>query len=728
MKNLLLFTSILCLTYSCQPNYDKGSPEHIAEVSAALNDDALIHADGDYNNWLLHGRTYKEQRFSPLDQINKENIGELGLAWTLNLGSRKGIEATPIVVDGIMYVTSEWSKIHAIDTRNGNLIWTYDPKVNRDISSYICCDAVNRGVAVYRGDVYAGTLDGRLVSVDASTGVLNWEVTTIPEDQSYTITGAPRVFDGKVIIGNGGAEFYSRGYVTAYDARSGNLEWRFYTVPGNPSEPFENPILEEAAKTWTGEWWSMGGGGTVWDAIAYDPELKLIYLGVGNGAPWDRNERSPDGGDNWFLSSIVALHADDGTYAWHYQTTPGDTWDYTSTQHMILAELEIDGAVRNVIMQAPKNGFFFVLDRETGEFISAEAYTFQNWAVKIDENGRPVEEDYARYTAESNVVISPGPYGGHNWQPMSYSPVTGLVYLPSHMMSTPFSGVAGYKYNEADGSMASGVNANVSVATKLYKPTIADPEAPDPMKPFGRLIAYDPVKQEEVWAVEQISHWNGGVLSTASNLVFQGNAQGIFSAYDAESGDLLWQKDVRGGVIAPPVSYMVDGIQYVSVAVGWGGATGIGSKFTNHLYPGTIYTFSLGGSAQYPDKNDSPPPSFTGLDPTVSPVEIGQGYNTFLEYCAGCHVLGMGGGVVPDLTMSSDQVLNSYREIVLGGQLLEHGMPDFGEILDEENLELIRQYILYTAKSFRDGMDPLEYMTNLAQLQYLADTTPDLMD
>ncbi|MFT4565934.1 MAG: quinohemoprotein ethanol dehydrogenase [Saprospiraceae bacterium] len=362
-------------------------------------------------------------------------------------------------------------------------------------------------MAVYKGSIYWGTIDGRLLSVDASTGTLNWEVMTVPIGENYTITGATRIAKGNIIIVNGGAEYDARGFVTAYDAGTGEKQWRFYSVPGNPANEDENAIHSKARDTWTGEYWKMGGGGTVWDAIVYDPELDQLYLGVGNGSPWDLDIRSPQGGDNWFLSSIVALDPDDGTYKWHYQTTPGDTWDYTSTQPMILADLTIEGQDRKVIMQAPKNGFFYVIDRTDGSFISAKPYTYANWATEIDNNGRPIEAEGARYNDGQNRVIAPGAYGGHNWHPMAFNHETGLVYIPAHMSSLAYSQNEKFSHNAVDGGGASGTGWNVSYAHQLYRPLVMDDEAPNPyVPPIGRLVAYDSVNQKEVWSRKMTSH------------------------------------------------------------------------------------------------------------------------------------------------------------------------------------------------------------------------------
>ena len=403
-----------------------------SDAEGSVTDSSLAGADAQVDDWLSYGRTYAETRFSPLDQIDEGNVGELGLAWSYATGSTRGLEATPLVHDGVMVATGSWSTVFALDARTGRELWRFDPQVDGAVGARACCDVVNRGVALYADRVYVGALDGRLIALDARTGARVWEVQTTDPELPYTITGAPRVVKGKVIIGNGGAELGVRGYVSAFDADTGKQVWRTYTVPAAPSEKQESNALEEALKTWTGdEWWKVGGGGTAWDSMAYDPELRLLYIGTGNGSPWVRQIRSPDGGDNLYLSSILALNPDNGELVWHYQTTPGDNWDFTATQHMILADLVIDGQPRKVIMQAPKNGFFYVLDRQTGKLISAENYVEVTWASHVDKaTGRPVEvigQDYK----EGLALVKPTAFGGHNWHPMSFNPKTGLVYIPA---------------------------------------------------------------------------------------------------------------------------------------------------------------------------------------------------------------------------------------------------------------------------------------------------------
>ena len=519
-----------------------------AAVAARVDDARIRNADRESGNWMSYGRTYDEQRYSPLDRIGAANVGTLGLAWYYDLDTAaRAQESTPLVIDGVMYVTSAWSKVFALDAATGRELWRYDPKVPGAAGINACCDVVNRGVAAWEGRLYLGTLDGRLVAIDAETGKPAWEVMTVEPGSRYTITGAPRVVKGKVIIGNGGGEMGVRGYVTAYDAATGQQVWRFYTVPGDPSKPFENPALELAAKTWKGEWWKLGGGGTVWDSMAYDPDLDLLYIGTGNGSPWNRAIRSPGGGDNLFISSIVALKPESGEYVWHYQTTPGDTWDYTAAQHMILADLTIEGRARKVIMQAPKNGFFYVLDRATGELISASAFATMNWAKGIDmKTGRPIETAEARYGETGRPFIAqPGPGGAHSWQPMSYSPRTGLVYFP--VMEAVFPYFPDKDFRKRTLAWNTGVDFNAGSL-----PT--DQGILDQIKAGlkGHLVAWDPVGQREVWRVQHEHPWNGGALSTAGDVVFHGDALGEFAAYDARTGAKLWSVATGTGILAPP--------------------------------------------------------------------------------------------------------------------------------------------------------------------------------
>ena len=695
MKKIVLLLSAAVLVLGSIAFITKlipGSQLHIAKVVGAVQDQQIANIDDNSGDWLTYGRNYGEERYSPLSQITKENVNQLGLAWSINLGTSRGIEATPLVVDGIMFISGPWSVVYAIDTRKGKILWTYDPQVPKGFGEKACCDVVNRGLAMYKGNIFVGTLDGRLVSINAATGKKKWEVLSVSHDRSYTITGAPRVMDGKVIIGNSGAEYGVRGYVTAYDAMTGKKVWRFFTVPGNPANGFEHPEMEVAAKTWKGEWWKYGGGGTAWDAFAYDPKLKLIYVGTGNGSPWNREIRSPGGGDNLYLSSILAIHAETGKLKWHYQTTPGESWDFTAVQQIILTQLEIKGKKRDVLMQAPKNGFFYVLDRNTGELLSAEPYVYVNWASKVDmKTGRPVETPNARYLT-SNEQIYPGPFGGHNWQPMAFNPKTNLVYIPAREQSFTYGNQQDFVYDKDHWSL--GISSNPA------NPTNKDAKF---AKSYGKLIAWDPVLNKEVWSKVEKTTWNSGVMTT-SDLVFQGTAEGDFNAMDARTGKVIWTKNLGTGIVAPPITYLVDGVQYVTIAVGWGGVQGQSNRNTEQINPGTVYTFAIGKNAAMPVFEKQPKKEYLTLPVEVTEAQVEKGSNLFGKYCSACHTLSAGnpGGNIPNLTYSHPDIMGAFQQIVGDGIFLPKGMPKFGGRLSNEDISNIKGYILATAKKNRE--------------------------
>src|SRR5215471_11270939 len=387
---------------------------------------------------LAYGGNWAEQRYSPLDQINASNVGRLGLAWTAEIPVAPGTPAqthqenTPLVVNGVLYGITPWSVVYAVDLHTHKEVWRADPEVDQSIwQSRICCGVVNRGIALYQGKVIAPVVDGRLRALDMSTGKVLWQVRVSPENMAYTITMAPRVIKGgKVVIGVSGGEYAIRGFFSAYDVKDGKLAWRFYTVPGDPSKRFENLALEAAAKTWSNEseWWKIGGGAAVWNGLAYDGDNDIVYVGTGQPGPWTDMHRGP--GDNLFANSIVAVRGATGKYLWHYQEVPGDNCDYDSTADLMLLDLLINGRNRQVIIHAPKDGFFYVLDRKTGEVISADPITKVSWASGIDlKTGKPNVNPEARYRTTA-VRVMPGPSGGHVWEPWSYSPLTGLVYFP----------------------------------------------------------------------------------------------------------------------------------------------------------------------------------------------------------------------------------------------------------------------------------------------------------
>ncbi len=708
---------VLACVAGCSSNDDSNDTKHTS-VAPAVDESPItadevgslaplnpgqriVDGDSEPGNWLTHGRTYLEQRYSPLAAINADNVEKLGLAWYFDIETKRGVEATPLIVDGVMYVTGSWSIVYALDAATGKQL---DPQVPREVGGKACCDVVNRGVAWWGDSVYVATFDGRLVALNINTGEPVWIVQTTPPEQVYTITGAPRVVKGKVIIGNSGAEFGVRGYVGAYDATTGELAWRFYTVPGDPSQPFENPALQMAAKTWTGEWWLAGGGGTVWDAIVYDPELDQLYIGVGNGSPWERKIRSPGGGDNLFLSSIVALKPDTGEYVWHYQTTPGENWDYTATQPIILAELKVYGTMRKVLMQAPKNGFFYVIDRRSGELLSAEAIVPITWASHVDlKSGRPVETVGIRDRDEV-VMTSPGPLGAHNWHPMAYHPDTGLVYIPTRLDAFPYKTQKDFVYDGRVGVYNLGVSLP---AAQMPEDPVERDAALNGLT--GALIAWDPVKNREVWRHPDNVSWNGGVLATAGNLVFQGQAAGNFVAYRADNGEKLWDFGAQTGVMAGPVSYSVDDEQFIAVAVGWGsGFALLGGQAARRIGVRNIsrvLAFKLAGQATLPAQDDEPyeipdPPPMNASVETVA-----SGRSLYHNFCFTCHGdSAISGRVLPDLRYLTPESHAEWPAIVLGGARQSRGMLGFAELLSNEDSEAIRAYVIERAHAERNGV------------------------
>jgi quinohemoprotein ethanol dehydrogenase len=660
-------------------------PAIAADRAADVDGARIAAADRDPANWMTYGRTYSEQRFSPLSKITADNVNQLGLAWFADLDTNRGQEATPLVIDGVMYVSTAWSMVKAFNAKTGALLWSYDPAVPRALGVRGCCDMVNRGVAAWKGKIFIGTFDGRLVALDARTGKQIWSVMTVDPDKPYSITQAPRVIKGRVVIGNSGAEYGVRGYISAYDAETGALAWRFYTVPGDPAKPPENPILAQAAKTWHGDWWKRGGGGTVWESLSYDPGLNLIYFGVSNGLEWNQGYRSRSQGDNWFLSSIVAINADTGDYVWHYQATPGEEWDYDAVQQLILADLPIDGVSRKVLMQANKNGFFYVLDRQTGKLISARNFTPVTWASGIDpKTGRPVENPDIRYDKTGKPAsLLPGALGAHSWQAMAFNPKTALVYIPAQEIGMTYQPVKEFK--------PATIGWNIGAAT-TFKSDVK-----------GYLLAWDPVKQREVWRANYLGPWNGGILTTAGNLVIQGNAAGFFSAYHADTGEKLWSTPVQSAVLAAPITYEIDGEQYIAVLSGWGGAyplmQGKGSdKSGNTRNVSRVLVFKLGGKAALPPL---PPEATLLTDPppaTAGAATVAAGQALFDRFCSVCHgQAAVGGGVVPDLRTSPFLPVDAWYSIVLDGALRQGGMAPFAQVLDRRQASAIRAYVIRRA-------------------------------
>jgi alcohol dehydrogenase (cytochrome c)/quinohemoprotein ethanol dehydrogenase len=668
--------------------------------AAAVTVERLLGADADTANWMSYGRTHDEQRFSPLTGVNDTNVGQLGLAWWADLDTLRGQEATSLAIDGVLYVSTAWSMVKAYDAATGKLLWSYDPQVPRQTLVKVCCDAVNRGVAALDGRIYVATLDGRLVALDAATGRPVWEKRTFPADSDYAITGAPRIVKGRVLIGSSGAEYVARGWLSAYDAATGDEVWRFYTVPGDPAKGFENAAMEAAAKTWSGEWWKHGGGGTVWDSIAYDPALNLVIFGTANGEPWNPAVRSPEGGDNLYTSSLVAVDADTGEYRWHFQETPRDRWDYDSNQSIILADLPIDGQSRRVVLHAPKNGFFYVLDAASGQFISGAPFAQVNWARGLDpQTGYPEFNPEAFYDVTGKPFIAlPGFFGAHSWQPMSFSPKTGLAYIPVNEAGTGYAPAAA-------GWSASGIGMQLGVdSSQVAMP--ADTAVREQFKAAttGALLAWNPVTQQEAWRVPYEGPWNGGTLATAGNLVFQGTAAGNFLAYRADTGAQLWSYPVQTGVIAAPMSYSVNGEQYVAILAGWGGvwdlvAGVLADKSGTTRNISRLLVFKLGATGALPEP---PPLKDMVLDPppvTGTSEQITAGNILYHRYCFPCHGdAAVAGGLVPDLRHSG--AINSaatMKGIVVDGALQHRGMVSFGVALDEAAVESIRHYVIQRA-------------------------------
>ena len=676
-----------------------GSPAKPEEKAAAddrppgwVDEERVLAAEqAEPGSWLVHGQTYNELRFPSLTQINRDTVENLGLAWFKNLGNRHRAQTTPLVIDGVMYFTDAWSVAYAVNAKTGAELWRFDPRTDKRSIRYACCGgAINRGMAAYKGKLFFATFDARLFALRQATGEKLWEVDTSvrPSNNPYTVTGAPRVVQGKVFIGQSSSEFGLRGYLSAYDVETGELAWRFFTVPGDPAKPFEHPELEAAARTWSGEWWKLGGGGTVWNAIVYDAELDQLLVGTGNGAPWPRAIRSPGGGDNHFLGGILALDPDTGRMKWFYQTTPADNWDFNAAQDMALLDMEVDGALRKVLFQAPKNGFFYVLDRVDGELLRAAPYATLNWATHIDmATGRPVENPAVQYEKEPAWIL-PGNSGGHSWQPMSVDPQRGIAYTAvqdiSLLYSLPEEFQKTGKFEIAKGRISLGVELG-----PRYAQIVRDAPPQPPSK--GYLKAFDALAGKVVWAVERATPYNGGVLATAGGVVFQGDGAGQFAAYDTRDGALLWEHQVYGDA-GSPITYAVDGEQYVAVQVGGGG----------HRYnDGRMLAFKLGADAAIPPPTapqveiPEPPPL------TASAAEIRQGWGLYSEHCVWCHGLGPVGTVQADLRLMTAETHDLFLAIVRGGLYLERGMDSFAEAVTTEEAELIRQFLISRAVEAR---------------------------
>ena len=682
---------LAALLAACGSGDSGGTADAPARPTAAAVDAArIVAADSEPGQWLTTGRTYGEQRFSPLAEIDATNVAELGLAWYGDLRVSRAQESTPLYVDGVLYATTAWSNVNAYDARTGALLWSYDAKVPREWGSRACCDVVNRGAAAWNGKIYVGTIDGRLLALDAATGTLAWEADTlVRRDVAYTITGAPRVVKGRVLIGNGGAEYGVRGYVSAYDSETGALAWRFFTVPGDPALGFENELMARAAETWNGEWWRLGGGGTVWDSMAYDPELDLLYIGTGNGSPWNRGLRSPGGGDNLFLSSIVALRPHDGSYVWHYQTTPGDSWDYTATQPIVVADLPLDGTQRRVVMQAPKNGFFYVLDAATGTLISADKFAAVNWASGVDlATGRPIENPAARYDVTGQAVaVQPSSAGAHNWHPMTFSPQTGLVYFSASDNALVYAPDRNFNPNPRVSNLGIDLSAGATLG----------PGALAALPRGSYTVAWDPVARRAAWRIEGPS---AGMLATAGGLVFRGFNDRLVAYAAADGRELWWSQRVHTGIVAGPIAFEVDGVQHIAVVAG---------RATSNYYApdySRLLVFRRGANVELPPAQEFTPAPLNPPPSVASAAEIARGRELYDSSCVLCHDdPGNAGGIFrrglfPDLAYSPTLASReAFASIVIDGARAANGMASFASVLDADGAEAIRAYLIADANA-----------------------------
>jgi quinohemoprotein ethanol dehydrogenase len=666
---------------------------------------AQLADSGDGRNWASYGRTYFEQHFSPLDQITAENIGGLGLAWSMELPGVHSAATVPLEVDGVLYFAVGLSVVHAVDAITGRELWRFDPEVAKAAGRKLRFSWGARGIAYWMGKVYVGTTDGRLIAIDAKSGKRVWSTVTVSPADTSGITGAPRVFDGMVIIGQAAGEYASlRCYVTAYDAETGAQRWRFFTVPGNPSKGSEDATQAMAAKTWTGHWWDFGGGGPVWNALTFDPELDQVYIGVGNGQPWNQKIRSPGGGDNLFLASIVALDARTGKYRWHYQEVPGNSRDFDASTDITLASLTIDGQPRKVIMTAAKDGFLYVIDRERGKLLSGDPYSAVTWATGIDPvTGRPQVVDGFRLDDKS-FLMKPASSGAHTWQPQSFNPNTGFLYTPTMQLAENYNdeGVDTAHFQNKVGQINLGVH---------------DYDADGPAS-FGKstLLAWDAVRREKAWEVPTPGLWNGGTMTTAGNLVFQGLGNGYFKAYRADTGKEVWSFNAKMGITGAPISYSVDGRQYVAVVAGWGGSGSayMGSMaaqegWLSRVHTNRILTFALGGKAALPANLPAPQMAQPLVDASfkIDPSKSAAGRKLYARTCFMCHGVGVvAGGYAPDLRASPIPLnREAFTQVLQGGSLELQGMPRYDDLAPSE-IENLQHYIRWVSHNYQTPSHP----------------------
>jgi quinohemoprotein ethanol dehydrogenase len=698
----LLLVALLALCACQQPAAQRRPQAWIDEARlAAITPD----------EWLTGGRDAGKSHYSPLAQIDRASVARLGVAWDYRTGTSRGLEATPIVVDGVMYAAGVAGRVFALDAATGKPLWTFVPPVDMQVVRGTCCDLVNRGVAVWKGKVYVAAFDGWLYALDARTGAVVWKQDSfVDRKRGYSSTGAPEVAGDVVVIGNAGAEQDARGYVSAYDLQTGQLKWRFFTVPGPPDKPYEHPELAWAAKTWDPKSrWEFGGGGVAWDGMAYDPQLHLIYIGTGNAEVYPHRARSPSGGENLFVCSILAIDARTGRLAWHYQETPGDQWDYDAINPFILTTLKIGGADRRVLMQASKNGFFYVLDRKSGQVLAAHKFVQVNWARGVDlKTGRPDIDLAAADYSTAPKLVRPATVGAHNWHPMAFDPGTGLVYLAATESGNVLAD-ASKELKYRPGLWNTGIQAamleyirpggeGLSEAMKAPLKGVTD------FKMRTYLRAIDPVTGRMVWQQEAPGGWwdKGGVLATAGGLVFQGDGVGRLRVFDARNGALLKQLDVGSTIMAAPMTYALNGVQYVAVEAAWGGGGwGIAhpeSAAYRYGNEGRIIAFKLDGAPPtLPPALPAPGPIPKPPAAVPSPVSVMWGESLFKRNCGVCHTNQTGSGA-PDLRRMSEGAHKAFDDIVLKGALKAGGMPQWDDVLTQEDADAIHAYLISIAQ------------------------------
>jgi quinohemoprotein ethanol dehydrogenase len=686
-------------------------PAPTASTAAAV--DAVRLGNADPNEWLSAGRDAAGTYYSPLKDINAANVSKLGFAWDYALGTHRGLEATPLVIDGVMYASGNFGRVYALDAATGKELWKYDPNSDGHWARYACCDAVNRGLVAFAGRLYVGALDGWLHAIDARSGRLLWKVDSLlgrDERRPYTLSAAPLLAGDLIIVGNGGGDFAgARGYVSAFDATTGALRWRFFTVPRNPADgPQDQPHLAAALKTWDPHHpWEAGSGGTVWDGMAYDPVLHLVYIGTGNPAPYNSHLGGRHGGDELYAASILAIHADTGTMAWYYQTVPGDRWDFDSTQKMILADVDLDGRRRQVLMQAAKNGFYYVLERGTGELLSAHNFAFVSWTRGIDpKTGRPLEDPSANYD-RGPALIFPSEAGAHSWQPMAYDADRGLTFIPVIE--------SGNVLLETSARRAGLVQGQFT--TPAFVPEAYDPKSMRSLygllPPFadlarhvhtntasrGFLRAWNVAAHKIIWESQTATGWDGGVLATGGGLVFQGDANGNLNAYASDTGQRLASVQVGSSMMAAPITYRIDGVQFIAIMAGYGGGgviTGAPLDPASAAYrygnDGRIIALKIGGPV--------PPLPAERTDPPLPPppprpadqTQIAQGEVFYNRYCSRCHVFGR--GILPDLRRLDPAVHGAFNSIVRDGAYAPLGMGRFDDVLSTADVEAIHAYVI----------------------------------